>query len=85
MKCEIGRSETLRNIIRISKPKILHIICHGTEQGWLELEDDSISNLGFINFLKPEDIKRLLKDSINKLPDLVFVNSCHSEKIGKAF
>lgn len=53
MRCEIGRTETLRNIIRLSKPKILHIICHGTQEGSIEFEDNSAHNLGLVNYVKP--------------------------------
>ena len=38
-----------------------------------------------MHLLKSEDLTNLLKNYLNDLPDLVFVNSCHSEKIGQAF
>ena len=36
MKCEIATVETLKNLIKYSSPKILHIICHGNSDGFLE-------------------------------------------------
>lgn len=41
--------------------------------------------LGLQHLLRPEKMKTLLKNYTEILPEVVFVNSCHSEKIGRAF
>ena len=35
--------------------------------------------------MKVEEIKEALQDLKNQLPSIVFVNTCYSENVGKAF
>ena len=38
-----------------------------------------------MHLLKGEDLKILLKNHLEEIPEVVFVNSCYSEKIGQFF
>jgi hypothetical protein len=56
LRCEIASRELLKNMIRYSKPRILHIISHGNTEGFLEFEEDNRSTLGLLELIKPEEI-----------------------------
>ena len=49
------------------------------------MEDDSKTVLGALQIMKADAIREALKSLSGLLPDLVFINSCYSEKIGKLF
>jgi hypothetical protein len=47
----------LKHLIGLKKPKILHIICHGSKDGELEFEDDSKFAIGALCTIDTAKIK----------------------------
>lgn len=57
IECEIATKEHLKHLITYKRPKVLHIICHGSKEGELEFEDDSKFAVGTLCSISTEKIK----------------------------
>lgn len=82
---ECARSDQFISIIK-EKPLIMHIMCHGDfdtekQEYFLEFENSKAELLR----MYPSRLKELLSGTDLSDIQLVFINACHSEAVGRAF
>jgi hypothetical protein len=82
---ECARSDQFITIIK-EKPLIMHIMCHGDfdtekQEFFLEFENSRAELLR----MYPSKLKELLNGTDLSDIQLVFINACHSEAVGRAF
>lgn len=82
---ECASSDQFINIIK-EKPKVMHIMCHGDfdvekQEYFLEFENSKAELLR----MYPSKLKELLAGTSLSDIELVFINACHSEALGRAF
>lgn len=86
LRIEVATMDNLSSIIS-SQPVLLHFICHGDysmekQKFYLALEN----NYGDLEECDSDRIRKLLtNENNNSNIQVVFVNACHSEEVGRVF